>query len=90
MKEYVGCKIEMKGNKLKFTQPVLLQSFNNEFILPSRSVQTPASPETVLKLGEENELLKGAEIMKYRSGVKLMHVMQYSQPEIYNLVRDLA
>lgn len=31
------------------------------------------------------------ESTKYRSGVgKLMHMMQYSRPEIYNAVRDLA
>ncbi len=35
--------------------------------------------------------LSGTMHTKYRSGVgKLMHMMQYSRPEIYNSVRDLA
>ena len=91
MKEYVGCKIERDGRTLKFTQPVLLQSFSDEFELPSRRYNTPAAAGTVLIPGTEAELLNGMETTKYRSGVgKLMHMMQYSRPEIYNAVRDLA
>ena len=91
MKEYVRCKSKRRGSELKFTQPDLLQSFVNELILPSKSVQTPAAPGIILKQGEESKFLKGAEITKYQSGVgKLMHMMQYSRPEIYNLARDLA
>ena len=40
---------------------------------------------------DASEVLEGTESTKYRSGVrKLMHMMQYSRPEIYNTVRDLA
>ena len=35
MKEYIGCKIDRKGGQLKLTQPVLLQSFIDEFHLPN-------------------------------------------------------
>ena len=91
MKEYVGCKIVRKGRELKFTQPVLLQSFSDEFPLPKRSFTTPVAAGTVLVPGEPGEILLGMEQTKYRSGVgKLMHMMQYSRPEIYNSVRDLA
>ena len=31
LKEYVGCKIERKDDSIRFTQPVLNQSFNDEF-----------------------------------------------------------
>ena len=91
MQEYVGCKIVREGRELKFTQPVLLQSFADEFELPKRSFSTPAPAGTVLIPGEPDKVLKGVELTKYQSGVgKLMHMMQYSRPEIYNSVRDLA
>ena len=91
MQEYIGCKIVRKGNELKFTQLVLLQSFDDEFDLPKRKFNTPAVAGTVLIPGNAEEVLTGAEATKYRSGVgKLMHMMQYSRPEIYNAVRDLA
>ena len=36
MKEYVGCKVERDEHEgwIKLTQPVILQSFNDEFDLP--------------------------------------------------------
>lgn len=89
--EYVGCKIERKEGELTFTQPVLLQSFEDEFKLPSRVAGTPAAGGTMLKKPKEADILPDAEATKYRSGVgKLMYLMQYSRPEIYNAVRDLA
>ena len=51
LKEYVGCKIDWdKSAKwLKFTQPVLLQSFQDEFELLTRSeFATPADLGQVL------------------------------------------
>ena len=42
MSEYLRCKIVRNGNELKFTQPVLLQSFSDEFKLPKRKFNTPA------------------------------------------------
>jgi hypothetical protein len=37
IEEYVGCKIVRTKNSLKFTQPVLMQSYNDEFELPKKS-----------------------------------------------------
>ena len=51
LKEYVGCKLDWhKGkNWLKFTQPVLIQSFLDEFDLMSEgNFGTPAKPGQVL------------------------------------------
>ena len=50
MKEYVGCKIErdVKGGSLKLTQPVLIQSFEDEFDLPGRQYDTPAESKRQL------------------------------------------
>lgn len=90
--EYVGCKIDrIDDGAIKFTQPVILQSFDDEFDLPNESYNTPARAGTVLTKGEPEDALGGQEQTKYRSGVgKMLHVMQYSRPEMYNSVRDLA
>ena len=54
MDESVGCKIDRDFEKrtLKFTQPVMLQSFRDEFDLPEgKPPNTPATPgEFLLKL----------------------------------------
>ncbi len=42
IEEYVGCKIERTKNSSKFTQPVLMQSYNDKFELPKKSYKTPA------------------------------------------------
>ena len=85
--EYVGCKIDCKGSVLKCTQPVLLHSFSDEFEMPSRKYSTPAVAGTVLTPGTKDEWFSAKEATKYQSGVgKLMHLMQYSRPEIYNAV----
>ena len=36
MNEYVGYKIERKDNAIKMTQPVLVQSLEDEFELPEK------------------------------------------------------
>jgi hypothetical protein len=42
LKEYVRCNIEQTELSLKFTQPVLIQSYSEEFELPTRIYKTPA------------------------------------------------
>ncbi len=43
IKDYMGCKIETTKNLLKFTcQPVLMQSYHDEFELPKKSYRMPA------------------------------------------------
>ena len=46
LKEYVGCKldIDIKNQRMKWTQPVLLQSFTDEFELPKKKFRNPCSP----------------------------------------------
>ncbi len=41
IEEYAECKI-VRTNLLKFTQPVLMQSYNDEFELPKKSYKMPA------------------------------------------------
>ena len=55
LKEHVGCKINCKPHRgyLRVTQPVLLQSFEDEFNLPKGKAPTlPASPGESLTKGE--------------------------------------
>jgi hypothetical protein len=44
LKEYVGCKIErsLADRWMKLTQPVMIQSFTDEFDLPTETTALPA------------------------------------------------
>ena len=95
MTEYVGGKIDYKpeDHTMKITQPVLLQSFEDEFEVnkQGREVLTPAGPNTVLGIDELNP--EGNDELKtmYRKGVgKLLHLTRWSRPEIMNAVRELS
>jgi hypothetical protein len=93
MKEYVGVKMDYNKEKgmLKMTQPVLLQSFKDEFELPTENFNTPASPGSTLQLVEDGETIGKEEQSKYRSGVgKLLHMMRWSRPDILNAVRETS
>jgi hypothetical protein len=88
--EYVGCKIS-RDEGFKFTQPVMLQSFKDEFDLPEREQKVPAlAGVTLTKATDENEL-SPAETTYFRKGVgKLLHMTRWSRPEVGNSVRDMA
>ena len=93
MDEYVGCKIEKGEGKIRFTQPVMIQSFVDEFQTGSaRPTGTPGAPGGVLvPVTDENSAVEPKWQTKYRAGVgKLLHMMRWSRPDIYNAVRDLS
>ena len=93
LKEYVGCKIDWdKENRtIKFTQPVQIRSFTDEFDLPTGSFKTPAEPGKVLIACADGQEISEEEQSKYRSAVgKLLHMMRWSRPEIYNAVRECS
>jgi hypothetical protein len=91
IEEYMGCKIVRTKNLLKFTQPVLMQSYNDKFELPKKSYRTPAPMGLVLVAGKKEEALGPVMQKKFCSGMgKAMHAMQYSKPETYNAVQDLS
>ena len=93
LEEYVGCKIDYNKaeGSLKFTQPVILQSFNDEFDLPDKSPVTPAEAGQVLVKVDSKNAISANEQTKYRSGVgKLLHLERWSRPEIQNSVRELS
>jgi hypothetical protein len=70
IEEYVGCKIVRTKNLLKFTQPVLMQSYNDKFELPKQSYMVPAQAGLVLVAGKKEEALSPAMQKKYCSGTK--------------------
>jgi hypothetical protein len=93
--EYVGCKLDYNKvvGKLKITQPVLLQSFHDEFPLPNseRKFKTPAEPGQVLERGGAANCEGPEKQTKFRSGVgKLLHLSKWSRPDIANAVRELS
>ena len=91
--EYVGCKLEWNTDEgsIKFTQPVLLQSYQDEFELPTQSYTTPAEPKTVLTKCDDGQEISDEMQSKYRSAVgKALHMMRWSRPEIWNAVRETS
>ena len=91
--EYVGCKIEKNINEgwMKFTQPVLLQSYTDEFQLPASEYTSPGEPGKVLSKADEDQALDKQSQSKFRPGVgKLLHMMRWSRPEIWNAVREVS
>jgi hypothetical protein len=87
-KEYIGNKIDRKEGEIKMTQPVLLQSFTDEFtFVQDMKVRNPAIPETVLNTAEGT--LSCDDLFKYRSGTG-KPLIKWSRPEIGNAVRGLS
>ena len=94
MDEHLGCWLECNFEKrmLKFTQPVLLQSFNDEFDLPDEvDPVTPAEAGQVLrKARPEESVLPWKQQRTCRTGIgKLLQMVNWSRPECPNLVREL-
>eukprot|EP00957_Ditylum_brightwellii_P111793 8527030-Ditylum_brightwellii.AAC.1 len=94
MDGYVGCKVErdLEAHTIRLTQPVLFQSYTDEFQLDEHSLtlSTPAELGSVLSKGEET-LLGKVEHKRYRTGVgKLLHMVRWSRPEIQNAVRECS
>lgn len=92
--ECVGCKIDCKPEigELRPTQPVLLQSFANEFDLPEGAASnTPAMPGGVLCRGEPAEEIQPKALTECRSGVgKLPHLAKMTRVEMLSSVRELS
>ena len=95
--EYLGCVIDVKirsnGMKtIKFTQPVQVQSLEDEFDL--NGIRTPVTPGrcgSVLSKGNPEYILPSEEQTHYRRGVgKLAHMSRWSRPESQNPVRECA
>ena len=96
LNEYVGCKIQhsREESKMKITQPVLVQSFEDEYDLPkdeSRGYSTPAEPGQILEVEGLEGVLSDREQTIFRSGIgKLLYLARWSRPDINNAVRELS
>jgi hypothetical protein len=70
MEEYVSSKVEITSGQMKFKQPVLLQSFVNEFgVDKNEKVNLLAVPGQVLIKEEDHKIMEGFMCTKYRLGV---------------------
>ena len=85
------CKIDCENRPLNFTQPVMVQSFKDEFDMTNRVQITTIYPGTKLVKAEEYGKVSQNRTTYFRRGVgKLLHMMSLSRPEMYNSVRDLS
>ena len=67
----------------------MIQSFLDKLAARKKKLVTPAEPNTVLKRPEPIEILANKDQSKYQSGIgKMMHIMRWSRPEIYNAAYD--
>jgi hypothetical protein len=94
MDEYVGCKLvqNVKEGWLRFTQPVLLQSFQDEFDLPVEmdKPNIPAEAGQLMMRAVAGDKVTVEVQSTYRSGVgKLLHMMRWSRPDVLNSIREL-
>jgi hypothetical protein len=87
VKEFVGCKIEYNRAEkwLKLTQPVLIQSYADEFqINEEKCPLTPGIPIKTMQLGNKPAVLDDRRTY-YRTGVgKLLHLKRWSRPDMNN------
>jgi hypothetical protein len=95
MNKYVGCKIErdLEEPLLRMTQPVLLQSFEDEFDLSQMGKPgLPAPIGSMLTKGDKtySEAVPLAQ-QAYRKGVrKLLHVTRWARPDIMSSMREFS
>ena len=81
--EYLECNIDRENRSLKFTQPVMVQGFKDEFEMLNHVAITPGEPVTTLVKVEEELKLPHKRTTYFRLGVgKLLHMMRCSCLEI--------
>ena len=95
MIKYVRYKMshDLETTCLKITPPVLLQSFKDEFDLPTDGQEplTLAEPGQVLLPCEEKDPLPPKMQTNINLGVeKLLHMMRWSHPDILNATWELS
>ena len=91
MYEYVRCKVEREERLFKFTQYVMIQSFEDEFYILNMTSVTPGESGKPLIKSDPRYCVEEKETNYFRKGVgNLLQMMKWSRPEIYNSVRDLS
>ena len=85
LEEYVGCKVDrdIDNTSIKTTQPVLLQSYPDEYAIGESKYTNPADPSTVLVKADKEAVVSKMMHTYYISGVgKLLHMTRWSRSEI--------
>ena len=94
LKEFVGMKLDIdKQNRtMLMTQPVLTQSYNDEFELPGNKQPCPApAGHTLEKSVVAGDELSAKDQKLYRTGVgKVLHNARWTRPEALHRVRELS
>ena len=98
LKEFVGSKIDFSRNEnglgtAKFTQPVLVQKLEDEYLgdVSVKPPKTPAVAGLTLVKGDESGQLNEKDSTEYRSATATcMFMMQWSRPDIFNATRGQA
>ena len=91
--EYIGCKISRNEERrsFKFTQPVMIQNFKDEFDVGNRKPTTPEEAGSVLVKGDDFTKVEPKRHTYFRKGLgKLLHMTRWSRPEAQNSVRELS
>ena len=90
--EFIRCKLECSDRCLRITQPVLMQSFMDEFdLLEGPVLVTPAEPGSVLMKVREGEAVDSKQQSVYRSEVgKLILIMKWLRLDVLSMVQDLT
>ena len=95
MKDYVGCMIQKKNNKIFLHQSDLIMKLEREFeeeLKDIKKVDTPAiAGEGIVMAKDETKIEDGRKHTKFRSGVgMLLFLVKYLRPDISNAVRELS
>ena len=97
LKEYLGYKSDRHMNDMgqnKLIQTVLLQIFEDEFEIEETRREAITKTVTGSVLNQDlpaKELLSKEEHSKYRTGTgKILHVIIWSRPDIWNTTRELT
>jgi hypothetical protein len=67
LQEFVGCTIvrDRAERSVKITQPVLLQSLTDKFVLGSTKHETPATAGDLLRKGDKKDFVSSENVSKH-------------------------
>ena len=93
LQEYIGCKVERDydNGTMTITQPVLLQGLCDKLEVRGEQFETVVATGEGLHPYDEGAQLDHELQKEYQLGVgKLLHLTEWSRPDISNAVRDLS
>ena len=91
IKSFLGMCIIMTKDMIELTQPKLIDSIIDSFTLPTLIYATPTRGKAIIEDFNDEETLSPEDQHIYRSKVgKLLYAVKLTQPDIVNVVRELA